>query len=50
MKLSGPQFEQVQEALLDAYTEFGLRQMLRVQMDVDLDRVVGPGNLGATHA
>ena len=45
MKLSGPQFAQVQEALLDAYTDGGLRQMLRVQMDVDLDRIVGPGNL-----
>lgn len=30
MKLSGPQFEQLQAALLDAYTAFGLRQMLRV--------------------
>jgi hypothetical protein len=45
MKLTGPQFNQLQAALLDAYTEFGLRQMLRVQMDVDLDRVAGGANL-----
>ena len=45
MKLSGPQFKQLQEALLDAYTEFGLRQMLRFQMEVDLDHEVGSGSL-----
>ncbi len=41
MKLSGPQFKQLQTALLDAYTESELRQMLRVQMNVDLDRLAG---------
>ena len=45
MQLSGPQFAQLQEALLDAYTAGGLRQMLRVQLDVDLEQVAGGSNL-----
>ncbi len=36
MSLNGPQLKQLQDTLLDAYTAGGLRQMLRVQMDVDL--------------
>ena len=45
MSLNGPQLKQLQDALLDAYTAGGLRQMLRVQMDVDLPRVAGGDNL-----
>ena len=45
MPLSGDQFEQIQDALLDAYDESDLRRMVRTRLDVNLDHVVGGGNL-----
>lgn len=41
MSLSGQQIAQIQEALLEAYDESGLTQMLRTQMDVKLEHVAG---------
>lgn len=45
MKLTGKQFTQLQDALLDAFTELGLRQMTRVQLDTTLEHVAGGDNL-----
>jgi hypothetical protein len=45
MKLIGVQFKQIQEALLAAFDEAGLRQMVRVRLDEDLPQVAGGQNL-----
>ncbi len=45
MPLSGDQFKRIQEALLDAYDESSLRQMVRTRLDITLDHVAGGGNL-----
>lgn len=45
MKLSGQQFAQIQQAFLDAFTEFTLRQMVRVQLDETLEHIAGGENL-----
>jgi formylglycine-generating enzyme required for sulfatase activity/WD40 repeat protein len=39
------QFQQIHNSLLDAYDELGLRHMVRLGMDVDLDRIAGGNNL-----
>jgi formylglycine-generating enzyme required for sulfatase activity len=45
MKLTGVQFKQIQEALLAAFDEAGLRQMVRVGLGEDLPQVAGGQNL-----
>jgi Novel STAND NTPase 1/Sulfatase-modifying factor enzyme 1/Effector-associated domain 1 len=45
MRLTGPQFNQIQEALLDAYDEAGLRQIVRAGLDKDLPQIAGGGNV-----
>src|SRR5437879_3268435 len=40
MRLSGKQYQQLTEALLDAFpTQAGLRQMVRFRLDKNLDRI-----------
>jgi hypothetical protein len=45
MALTGQQIDQIQQALLDGYDEASLRQMVRVELDVDLRHVAGGENL-----
>lgn len=48
MPLTGKQFKQIQEALLSAYpSQELLRQMMRVEMEENLDAVAGGPNLSA---
>jgi hypothetical protein len=44
--LTGPQYQQLSEALVDAFSDEGrLRQMLRFRCDISLNAIVGPGPL-----
>ena len=45
MPLNKEQFQQIQDALLDGYNEFNLRQMVRLRLDEALDRIAGGSNL-----
>ena len=45
MNLKKSQFSQIQEALLNAYTEAGLRQMVRTGLGEDLPRIAGGENV-----
>jgi formylglycine-generating enzyme required for sulfatase activity len=45
MALIGPQFVQIQQALLSGFSEATLRQMLRAELNVDLSHVAGGDNL-----
>ena len=45
MALSGQQTEQICNALLDAYDEASLRQMVRVRLDRKLEEIAGGDNL-----
>ena len=45
MALDGQQYQRIHDALLDGYDETTLQLMVRFEMEEDLDRVVGPGNL-----
>ena len=46
MPLSGSQHKQIQDALIAAFgNEDNLRQMLRLQMSVNLESVAKPGNM-----
>ena len=45
MKLTGAQFQELTEALLDAFDRATLTFMLRARLDKDLDHLVGPGSL-----
>lgn len=44
MDLTGPQFEQVKQALLAAYTKASLRDTVRGRLNVELDKVAGGEN------
>jgi hypothetical protein len=46
-RLTGPQFKQLHAALLAAYTEESLAQMLKLELDVDLAHVAGGSNFSA---
>ena len=45
--LTGPQREELQEALLSAFTLDTLRRMVRFGLDESLEQIAGPGNLRA---
>ncbi|MFN8469243.1 MAG: SUMF1/EgtB/PvdO family nonheme iron enzyme [Caldilineaceae bacterium] len=45
MALTGPQFEAIQAALLDAFDEQGLRQLCRIELNEDFDVIVATGPL-----
>jgi hypothetical protein len=44
-KLTGPQFGQLQQALVGAFDIDSLRMMVRIQMSENLDAIAGSGNL-----
>ena len=45
MPLTGKHFRRIQDALLEAYDDFALKQMVRFELDDSLDRIAGQGNL-----
>jgi formylglycine-generating enzyme required for sulfatase activity len=45
MPLTGPQHRQIQDALLAAFDEAGLRRLVRFELDEDLDQVTPPGDM-----
>ncbi len=45
MALSGQQLKQIQDALLAAYDQASLRQMVRLYLDVSLEQIAGGENL-----
>jgi hypothetical protein len=45
-RLNGAQFGQLQQALLEAFTGATLRQMVRVELDQNLEAIAGGENLG----
>lgn len=45
MKLKGDIFKQLRDALLDAFPDHGLRSMVRMELEEDLQQIVAPGNL-----
>ena len=45
MPLTGPQHQQLQQALLSAFDEAGLRQLARQELDANLDSVTPSGDL-----
>jgi formylglycine-generating enzyme required for sulfatase activity len=45
MKLTGPQFKQIQDALLDAFNEASLRRTVRVGLGEDLPQIADGENL-----
>jgi hypothetical protein len=45
MALTGPQIDQIQQALLDGYDAAGLQRMVRVGLTVELSQVAGGHNL-----
>jgi hypothetical protein len=47
-RLNGAQFGQLQQALLEAFTGATLRQMVRVELDQNLEAIAGGENLGVT--
>ena len=46
-RLSGPQFKQFHEALLAAFDQESLTQMVRLEMGVNINSVAGGSNLSA---
>jgi hypothetical protein len=44
MPLTGLQHQQIQDAVLAAFDEAGLRQLVRQELDADLDAVAGGKN------
>ncbi len=45
VSLSGPQHQQIQEALLDAFDEAGLRRLVKFKLDKELDQIAGGQDL-----
>ena len=45
MPLTGPQHQQIQDALLSAFDAASLRQLVKFELDEDLDQITPPGDL-----